>query len=436
MFLQGPHGPFYQELGRQLRRAGARTVRVTFNGGDRLFAGRGARLDYSGTLADWPGHLSGWISEHGVTDLVLYGDARPLHRAAHDVARAGRVRLHYFEEGYVRPHWVTYERDGVNGDSPAARLSMAEIAARMGGRDPDLPSAPDQWGALWHHSLYGALYHFAVACSRRRVQAAPHRKVTVGQEAAMQARRLAMLPLQSLRRRWRVRAIKLRGAPYHLVLLQLGHDASVQRYSRFDGMPPFVDEVMAAFAEGAPAHHHLVLKTHPLEDGRDGLYRAVREATRRHGLGGRVHLVPGGRLGPLLDSARSAATVNSTAGQQALWRGLPLRIWGQAIYGKPGLVSDQPPAAFFAVPERPDGAAYRQFRHFLLDTSQVPGGFYTGRGRAEALRHLADMMLDPLGPYDRQVQRAGAGGGAPALRLAAAGEGHDLSAGLAEQGRT
>jgi capsular polysaccharide export protein len=92
--------------------------------------------------------------------------------------------------------------------------------------------------------------------------------------------------------------------------------------------------------------------------------------------------------------------VNSTAGQQVLWRGLPLRTFGAAVYAKPEFVSDQPLPAFFAAPTRPDLRAYRDFRRYLLETSQVPGGFYSARGRRELLRQVTDMMLSPDDPYD------------------------------------
>ena len=106
------------------------------------------------------------------------------------------------------------------------------------------------------------------------------------------------------------------------------------------------------------------------------------------------------RLARLLDDARSAVTVNSTAGQQVLWRGIPLRVFGRAVYAKPEFVSGQRLSDFFTCATRPDNRAYKDFRRFLLETSQVPGGFYSRRGRRQLLRHVTDMMLSPLDPYD------------------------------------
>ena len=83
-----------------------------------------------------------------------------------------------------------------------------------------------------------------------------------------------------------------------------------------------------------------------------------------------------------------------------MWRSLPLRVFGRAVYDKPELVSRQPIAEFFAAPQSPDSRAYRLYRHFLLETSQVPGGFYSAGGRRKALRKLVDLMLHDQDPYD------------------------------------
>jgi capsular polysaccharide export protein len=101
----------------------------------------------------------------------------------------------------------------------------------------------------------------------------------------------------------------------------------------------------------------------------------------------------------LLNHARSAVTVNSTAAQQVLWRGMPLKAFGRAVFAKPEFVSDQALEQFFAKPTRPDARAYREYRHFLLETSQIPGGYYSLRGRRQLLRHVVDMMLARRDPY-------------------------------------
>jgi capsular polysaccharide export protein len=402
LLLQGPHGPFFWQLGQLLRASGATVWRVGFTLGDRvMWPSREGYIGWRGNAADWPGAFAAMIAERGITDLVIYGDTRDLHAQAIAVARVRGVQVHCFEEGYLRPHWVTYERGGVNGHSRLMQTGLPEMTAALARLDMDLPDAPARWGDMRQHILYGALYHGLVLAGLPWFRNhRPHRQIGLWQEFMLYLRHVALLPLHRMSRAVTARRIATGGFPFHLVLLQLEHDASFRAHSPFSSMTEFLAPVLDAFARGAAPHHHLVFKAHPLEDGRVPLAQAIRALARQHGVADRVHFLRGGRLAPLLDQARSAVTVNSTAAQQVLWRGLPLKALGRAVYSKPEFVSSQPLAEFFADPHRPDSRAYRAYRHYLLETSQVPGSFYSAQGRRRLLRQVVDMMLADQDPYD------------------------------------
>ncbi|MFT4149947.1 MAG: capsular biosynthesis protein [Paracoccaceae bacterium] len=402
LFLQGPHGPWFHQLARMLSAAGGRVWRVGFNRGDRVFWPDGASyVPWRGTAAEWPGAVAALIREKSITDLVLYGDTRPIHAQAVQAAQAAGLRIHVFEEGYLRPWWITYERGGSNGNSRLMQLSVAEMQQALALSDTDQPDPPSHWGDMRQHIFWGAIYHWFVLTGFRDYRNfRPHRTLSVRQEFALYLKRLALLPVHRWERilaTWRIRR---GGFPYHLALLQLEHDSSFQMHSPFATMTEFLAILMEGFAAGAPRHHHLVFKAHPLEDGRVPVAHEIRRLAREHGVAHRVHFVRGGKLAQLMNHARSAVTVNSTAGQQALWRGLPLKTFGAAVYAKPEFVSPQPLAEFFAAPARPDSRAYRDFRRYLLETSQVPGGFYSSRGRRALLRQVVDMMLAAEDPYE------------------------------------
>lgn len=402
LFLQGPHGPWFNTLGRMLRQSGAQVWRVGFNRGDRAFwFDSPSYIPYRGSLDHWPAAFAELVLQHRITDVVLYGDTRPVHAHAVGLARAAGLTVHVFEEGYLRPHWVTYERGGSNGHSRLMELGVDEMRRALAQSDIDVPDAPARWGDMREHIFYGALYHwFVMTGGWDYPNFRPHRALSVHQEFRLYLKRLALLPLHSVQRWWAARQIRNGGFPYHLVLLQLEHDSAFQKHSPFRTMGEFIELVIEGFARGAPRHHHLVFKAHPLEDGRAPLEQTVLRLAKRHDLERRVHFLHGGKLAPLLNHARSAVTVNSTAGQQVLWRGLPLKIFGAAVYAKPEFVSTQSLPEFFRQPTRPDSRAYRDFRHYLLETSQVPGGFYSSRGRRALLRQVVDMMLAAEDPYD------------------------------------
>lgn len=402
LFLQGPHGPFFAGLGAGLRAARAEVYRLGFNSGDRAFW-RGPGFI---AFRDPPGHLpetlTNLIAERGVTDIVCYGSSRPIHVTALKIAHELDLTTHVFEEGYLRPYWITYERGGANADSPAAHLSVADMARVLDQGAPALTEAPDRWGDMRAHMFWGAAYH-AVLLARRGGYPGycPHRTPNLTSEFRLHLKRLAATPARSLLRAVATARIRFGGFPYHLVMLQLAHDANFLSHGPFPDQESFVDSVFSGFAAGAPPHHHLVLKAHPLEDGREPLRPLIRRLADAHGLNGRIHFVTGGKLARLMDTARSALTVNSTAAEQALWRAKPLKVFGNAVYKRPEFVSDQSVAEFFRSPRAPDHDAYMTYRAFLLATSQIPGGFYGLFSRRKLLRQLPDLMLNEKSPYDR-----------------------------------
>ena len=402
LFLQGPHGPFFYRLGKILQSAGSTVWRVGFNKGDDAFwFSNKTYIPFLDPQPQWPDRFRALVAENSVTDIVLYGDTRPIHAQAVEIANELRLRVHVFEEGYLRPYWVTYERGGTNGHSRLMKMGVDDMRAALEGLDLELPDAPARWGDMRHHVFYGAIYHYFVFLRNWKYRNfRPHRSVTVTQEFLLYLKRLMTMPFTAIGRAVATWRIKHGGFPYHLCLLQLEHDSSFQMHSPFASMTDFLELTVEGFAAGAPAHHHLVLKAHPLEDGRVPLRRVIKTLARAHGVENRVHYVRGGKLASLLNTARSAVTVNSTAAQQVLWRGLPLKVFGDAVYNKPEFVSTQSLAEFFVTPTRPDSRAYRDYRHYLLETSQIPGGFYSARGRRQLLRQVVDMMLAEDDPYD------------------------------------
>lgn len=406
LFLQGPHGPFFNSLGKMLRRAGAEVWRVGFNAGDRAFWFHPSTyIAYRGTVEDWPQTFATLLDEKQVTDIVLYGDTRPIHAEAVAEAKRRGITVHVFEEGYMRPYWVTYERGGSNGNSRLMEMTIPQMQAALARSDMEAPLPPGHWGDMRHHIFYGALYHWFVMFRNGDYRNfKPHRSLPVTKEFRLYLKRLLLMPVLAADRLLATLKIRLGGFPYHLALLQLEHDSSFQQHSPFNTMADFLELVIEGFASGAPQHHHLVIKAHPLEDGRAPVRRDVKRLARAHGVSDRVHFVRGGKLAQLLNDTRSAVTVNSTAGQQVLWRGIPLKVFGSAVYSQPEFVSDQPLPEFFASASRPDNRAYKDYRRYLLETSQVPGGFYAARGRRQLLRQVVDMMLSADDPYDALEQ--------------------------------
>jgi capsular polysaccharide export protein len=103
LFLQGIATPFFSDLGRALRARGHAVRRINLCPGDWLFW-RGEADNYRGRREAWGEYLEAYLTREGITDIVLFGDCRPFHKAARMIAEYRGLRVHVFEEGYIRPN--------------------------------------------------------------------------------------------------------------------------------------------------------------------------------------------------------------------------------------------------------------------------------------------------------------------------------------------
>lgn len=138
LFLQGVCSPFYQRLAKRLVNDGHRVVKVNFNGGDIAYWQRthGESHLFRGPTAELPGYIKSLWEQYAITDQVVFGDRRPVHRPAVNNAAAAGVRTHVFEEGYFRPFWITLEREGLTATRccPVTPIGFMRLAKRCPSR--------------------------------------------------------------------------------------------------------------------------------------------------------------------------------------------------------------------------------------------------------------------------------------------------------------
>ena len=92
LLLQGPMGPFFWWLARKLRRRGATIYKINFNLGDLLFYPFKNTL-YRKPFKDFSLYLEKFLQERNIQQIVLFGDCRPYHRVAVEVAKRLGVRI-------------------------------------------------------------------------------------------------------------------------------------------------------------------------------------------------------------------------------------------------------------------------------------------------------------------------------------------------------
>jgi len=390
LLLQGPVGPFFARLGANLRALGAEVHKVNFNGGDCLFYRRHA-IKWRGHARHWPQFLETLMKQRQIDMLLLFGDCRPIHTAAREVAERLGVRVGAFEEGYIRPNFITFEEFGVNGYSRIPR--QAEFYRRLpaGGQHRETEVGRTfRYAALW-----AALYYAASALGRRWFPHYRHHRPLELSEAWPWLRSAWRKSLYRLRERG---ALRLLSGPlrrrFFLVPLQVSVDSQVRHHSDFRSVRHFMRTVLASFAAHAPREVQLVIKHHPLGRGYHDYGRLLAALAQEFGIVGRVLYLHDQHLPALLDNSLGTVVINSTAGLSALAQGVPVKVCGVAIYDMPGLTFQGPLDDFWqqAWAFRPDAALFRRFRAHLIERTQFNGSFYRGQAAA---RLFADCVADP-----------------------------------------
>ncbi len=394
LLLQGPMGSFFKKLAAHLRRNGHGTLRVNFNGGDALHFCSSHAVNFFGRLEEWPAEVVRLATVHGITDLILYGDCRPLHQLAIAALQPLGVRVHVYEEGYFRPDWVTMEEGGVNGFSPLPR-DAGFYRALPPGESP--ARAPMPFGSsfprLVRHTMSYYMASALLGIHYRHYRT--HRPRTYQREGwAWFLRLTENYVMKSLILRRQAKALTAPN-PYYLVLLQLMGDSQITHHSPYHDMYEFLNEVLNDFAQHAPEDMRLIVKNHPLDNGLMRYTSFLEQKAISLGLSDRLLFLDGGHLPTLLHHARGVVAVNSTAGLSALHHHVPVRLMGDAVYAIPGLVSAQPLKEFWHQPEQPDAALFTAFRKYVLDNSQLYGSFYTRLGIRATVRASLSRLLEP-----------------------------------------
>jgi capsular polysaccharide export protein len=370
LFLQGPPGPFFWLLGQRLEELACSVQRINLNGGDQA-DWPGKAVNYRGSRKRWTLFIDRFLRDNGITDILLFGDCRPLHMAAHHMARLRHINVHVFEEGYIRPDWVTLEPSGVNGHSALPRDPdwFLERAAAL----PPVPERP-AITASFRRRVRDAYryYHHVVVKSPLFPFYQSHRQGSLIGEGLGWARKLATRKTTRLQAE---RALQHIGdQPYFLFPLQLTNDYQIREHSPFASMAEAVDYVLHSFARRAPSDVDLVVKVHPLDAGFMSWRRYLAKRAKALGIAGRVFHIDGGDLLDLTTQARGMVTVNSTSATLALQAGVPTMALGKAVYAMEGITHQGRLDDFWMRPEAPDPEVYEAFRRVLYDQCLIYGG--------------------------------------------------------------
>ena len=397
LFLQGLPSPFFGRIACRLSALGCRVTGINLCVGDQLFWRGPNTVNYRGREADWPNYIADFLDKNGITDIVLVGEQRSYHKIAIETAQMRDIRVTVTDFGYLRPDWITFEKDGMNGNSrfPKDPEAILKLASSV----PKADLARHYADSFWAMAAGDMLYHFGnyffwwLFPGYRR----PYRRDHPILHYLSIGKRLLFAKGNNKRAEQRLSEIKAANTRYFVFPLQLEHDFQIVAYSPFNSLEEAIQQVIRSFAKHADNNTRLLVKLHPLEPGLKNWGEFVYRVANELDIGNRVDFVDGGNLGEIISGSEGMITVNSTSGISALKLGSPVMALGKAIYNVSGLTYQGKLDNYWKEAKPPDPLLVDAFVDAIAYTLHIRGVFYKEPGLSAAVSEAVDRL------YNRSV---------------------------------
>ena len=378
LFLQGPMGYYFRRLNTLLKKNKNRVYQIGFNKGDEFFAYKEDYFNFKGDIYEWEKFVGRFLEKYAIDIVFLFGDCRIYHRKAILYCRKNKILVYVFEEGYIRPNYITIEKFGVNKNS-----SLPRNRSFYDDLDPDIIHVKKEVKRFGNTFIYMAfqasIYYFVSSLFKSEFpNYEHHRNFSSREEFSIGVLNLFRFLLYKFKERGLNKKYKkYYNKQYFLVALQTNSDSQVKFHSSFNSIEQFIKYVLISFSKYAPKEKIIVLKHHPMDRGRADYFAYTKKLSIELGISKRVHIVYDVHLPTLLKNAISTITINSTVGLSSLYHKTPVICLGEAIYNIEGLTAKGYDLnSFWQTSFEIDKVLYYKFRRFLIENTQINDSFY------------------------------------------------------------
>ena len=386
LLLQGPVGAFFDRLSTWLLQQGAQVRRVAFQGGDIYDSQVLVPIAFKQALQNWPAFFQQLLQTHQIDCVVLFGQSRKHHHVAIELCKSQGIAVVVLEEGYFRPGYITMELGGVNGFSRTLQRYNWVPPGQAGSIAPDI--TPQHFEKM---AWQAALHYQAMWQARHEFVLYQHHRISDPSYYAhywLRSWWRKFLHLRPSHRLQRQLFAHKDQQPYYFVPLQHDGDAQIVHHSDFANNAEFVMRVMHSFAQHAPAHSLLVFRQHPHVRGGPGHGELIAGLAQELGISKRVHHMVEGDTPDLAQHSAGVVLINSTVGLQALERGAPLMVLGEALYKQPQLSFMGELDEFWQQARPACPAETQRFLAQMKNLTQAPVSVYALRIEPIAWPHL------------------------------------------------
>ncbi|ELP2575388.1 capsule biosynthesis protein [Campylobacter coli] len=371
LLLQGPVGTFFHRLAIKMEKNKTKVLKLNFNGGDFFFYPNGKRCKCD--EKDLENFYENFFKEKKIDAIVMYNDCRLIHAKAIKVARKLGIGIWIFEEGYLRPYCITFEKDGVNANSSLPRDKNFYLSCNILTKE----STKEIPGGFKFMAFSAFLYWFFSFLLAPFFNNKLHHRTLYPFEFLFWFRSLYRKYLYKFTEKKLNQKIYSLEKKYFLAVLQVYSDTQIKHHYK-KSIEEFIEELILSFANHARAKSYLVFKHHPMDRGYRNYSKLINELSQKYHVEGRILYVHDTYLPTLLKRALGCITINSTVGLSAILESCPTKVCGNAFYDFEGLAYPKKLQFFWreAHAYKPNPSLVLNFKNYLLNTNQFNGNFY------------------------------------------------------------
>lgn len=384
LLLQGPIGPFFTHFQNYLVDQKNKTVfKLNFNGGDEYYSPvSDTTFNYSGSINEFVNYLDTFVIEHQIDAIVCFGDGRIYHKQAKEYCKQHENMTFWaFEEGYLRPHYITFEKWGVNYNSTLCRdkdrYDKELYCDVVRNNQPEKELVPVA-ASFFTRAKIAVKYYFEMRWKQKYFpQYIHHREARLRIYAGAWLKAGFSKCFYKYKDRETVNQIRNKTfGEFFVFPLQVHNDNQIVRHGKGLSMSAYIRKVIYSFALYAPKNCKLVIKHHPMDRGFSNYHSLISKLSARRGVENRVvylHEIP---MPDLLRNAKGMVVINSTSGISALIHGMPIKVIGNAHYDIQGLSSSLSLKDFWANCTAPRKKCVKNYLSLLQNKTQLNGTFY------------------------------------------------------------
>ena len=396
LLLQGPIGKFFNHFKRFCYKYGGvdGVYKINFQIGELLLYFDKNTYFYRGTIDAWGQYLKEIVEKHKIEQIFLLSTSRIYHQIAIDLAKELNIDVYVFEQGYIRPHYVTIEQNGVNAETNLPKCPEFYLNLNTDNKvKPDKPiinekrkqlmSIPYNWALfIVHLSIYGyGIVATNYLINKHHISPFKDR----GKWIFLHTLGFSKLFLKSLFAKVNFKTkknnnywIKKNKANYYFYPLQVASDTQLTQNAKMTIEESLI-QVIESFQAFSLPETYLIIKHHPLDRGHNNYKKLIFSLAKKYNIPHRIKYIYDCNLSKALQYSLGVIVINSTTGLSALLHKKPVICLSKtAVYDISSLTYQKDLHTFwqeaksFTINEK----LLHNFYVYLKRTTQFQGEFY------------------------------------------------------------